>query len=173
MHLQQTKMGSRDTAGPQYYFHSIPDYVKEFLRKRGACTVVLQTPYGILKSGFMAVDRDHKLQDGVPVPGRVGHDRIQQASGNQSIGEAIRHWFGIAPGRDFERIDVEVDIYHDDKIRESYFILAPTAVKLRDAKRSRILEKISSPLSFHRDHQSKLWRQQIDGRRAKFREDIR
>jgi hypothetical protein len=53
--------------------------------------VVLQTPYGLASSPFMAVDKDHKLsQDGKAVDGRVGHDRIQQAGSSQSIGEAIR-----------------------------------------------------------------------------------
>lgn len=91
MHLQQTKAGSRGTGGPQYYFHNIPDYVKEFLRKRGACPVVLQTPYGLAKSSFMAVDKDHKLtKGGEIVSANAQHDRIQRASGDQSIGEAIR-----------------------------------------------------------------------------------
>lgn len=93
MHLQQTKSRSRRTGGPQYYFHNIPDPVKEFLRNRGACPVVLQTPYGIANSSFMAVDRDHKLRaGGKMVKGRVGHDRIQ---GAESIAEAIRRWYGL------------------------------------------------------------------------------
>jgi hypothetical protein len=167
MHLQQTKSGSRDSGGPQYYFHSIPGHVKEFLRNRGACPVVLQTPYGIAKSSFVAVDRDHKLSGGKPVPGRVGHDRIQQGSGDQSIGEAIRHWYGIKGGRDFERIDVEA-VIHDD----GHFILIPTAVRLRGASRTHVLEKVTMPLSFHRDYQSKLWRQQIARRRAESPVDI-
>ena len=91
MHLQQTKTGSRGSGGPQYYLHDLTEPVKEFLRKRGACPVVLQTRYGLAKSPFMAVDRDHKLSaDGKPVAGKVGHDRIQQASGEQSIGESFR-----------------------------------------------------------------------------------
>ncbi len=85
MHLQQTKAGSRTTGGPQYYFHSVPAHVKEFLRKRGACPVVLQTPYGIASSSFTAVGRDHKLSaKGKVVKGNVGHDRIQ---GHESIDE--------------------------------------------------------------------------------------
>lgn len=77
MHLQQTKAGSLATGGPQYYFHSVAPHVKEFLRKRGACPVVLQTPYGIASSSFTAVGRDHKLDaKGKPVAGKVGHDRI-------------------------------------------------------------------------------------------------
>jgi hypothetical protein len=77
MHLQQTKAGSRATGGPQYYFHSIPGPIKSFLRSKGACPVVVQTPYGIARSSFMAVDRDHKPDsDNKPIPGKVGHDRI-------------------------------------------------------------------------------------------------
>lgn len=30
MHLQQTKAESRMTGGPQYYFHDVPDPVKDF-----------------------------------------------------------------------------------------------------------------------------------------------
>jgi hypothetical protein len=160
MHLQQTKVRSRSTGGPQYYFHSVPAHVKEFLRKRGACPVVLQTPYGIASSSFTAVDRDHKLAaGGKVVKGSVGHDRIQ---GNESIGEAIRHWYGLKSRADFERIDVEAMIHAD-----GHFILIPIAVTMRGAKRSQILEKISYPLSFHHDYQSKLWKRQISAVREK------
>ncbi|MCI0361440.1 MAG: hypothetical protein L0211_23405 [Planctomycetaceae bacterium] len=135
--------------------------MKNFLRENGACPVLLQTPYGIAKSPFMAVGRDHKLKNGKVVPGNVGHDRIQQAGGDQSIGEAIRHWYGIKAGRDFERIDLEVNIHVDPATNQSQFILVPTGVKLRDAKRSREVARIASPLSFHRNHYSTLWKQQI------------
>ena len=87
LHLQQTKDKSRASGGPQYFFHGLADHVKEFLRNRRACPVVLQTPYGIASSPFMAVDKDHKLaKDGKVVEGKVGHDRIQQAGSDQSIG---------------------------------------------------------------------------------------
>ncbi len=45
MHIQQTKAESRATGGPQYYLHGWPSHVKAFLRARGACPVLLQTPY--------------------------------------------------------------------------------------------------------------------------------
>ena len=110
MHLQQTKVGSRRTGGPQYYFHDVPEHIKRHLRDKGACPVVLQTPYGIASSPFMAVGRDHKLGPrGKPVSGRVGHDRIQQAGEAQaSIGEEIRRWYRLHVSDDFERVDVEV-----------------------------------------------------------------
>jgi hypothetical protein len=168
VHLQQTKDKSRASGGPQYFFHGLSDPVKEFLRKRGACPVVLQTPYGIAGSLFMAVDKDHKLsQDGKVIEGKVGHDRIQQAGSSQSIGEAIRYWYGIGAGRDFEKIDVEVSIHPD-----GHFILIPTSVMLRDATRPRVLEKVSAPLSFHRDYQSKFWRRQIDLKRKDSPSDV-
>jgi len=155
MHLQQTKAESRASGGPQYYFHSVSAPVKEFLRKRGACPVVLQTPYGIASSSFIAVGRDHKISSkGKTVAGKVGHDRIQ---GEESIGEAIRYWYGLKGGRDFERIDLDAAIHPD-----GHFILIPTAVTMRGTKRARILEKVNSPLSFHRDYQSKLWKRQIE-----------
>lgn len=153
MHIQQTKVESRATGGPQYYLHSVPSHVKEFLRKRGACPVVLQTPYGIARSSFTAVGRDHKLDKGKIVVGKVGHDRIQ---GEESIGEAIRYWFGLKPGKDFERIDLEASI-HDD----GHFILTPTSFKLRSQSRPLVFEKNFFPLSCHRDFQSRLWKQQI------------
>jgi hypothetical protein len=165
VHLQQTKVGSRDTGGPQYYFHSVPAHVKEFLRKRGACPVVLQTPYGIAASSFTAVGRDHKLSAaGKIIEGKVGHDRIQ---GHESIGEAIRHWYGLQKGSDFERIDVEAMIHED-----GHFILIPISVTMRGSKRRHVLEKISYPLSFHHDYQSKLWKRQIDKVRSQSAEDI-
>lgn len=154
MHLQQTKVRSRVSGGPQYYFHHVPTHVKEFLRRRGACPVVLQTPYGIASSPFQAVGRDHKISPtGSVISGRVGHDRIQ---GEESIGEAIRHWYGLPTGRDFEKITVEVTIHED------HFVLIPTAILMRGAKREVALEKPWFPLSVHRDYQSKLWKRQID-----------
>jgi len=130
--------------------------------------VVLQTPYGIAASSFMAVGRDHKLSEsGKAVRGKVGHDRIQQASGEESVGEAIRRWYGLKAGRDFERIDVEVSIHP-----QGHFILIPTAVVFRRAKRATTLEKMSCPLSFHHDHQSKLWRRQIELRRKQTADDV-
>jgi hypothetical protein len=110
----------------------------------------------------MAVGRDHKLEDGKVVPGGVGHDRIQLG-----IGEAIRHWYGLSSGRDFERIGVEVSIHPD-----GHFILLPTAVAMRRAKRATTLEKLPAPLSFHRDHQSKLWRRQIAARRETAAQEV-
>jgi len=155
MHLQQTKVESRASGGPQYYFHDLPEHVKGYLRRKGACPVVLTTPYGIAKSPFMAVGKDHKLANSKIVAGNVGHDRIQQASADCSIGEAIRNWYNLKTG-DFERIDVEVDIHKD-----GHFILTPMVALLRDAKRAIPLERIPSPLSFHRDYESKLWKNQI------------
>lgn len=164
MHIQQTKAESRASGGPQYYLHGVPSHVKEFLRARGACPVLLQTPYGIARSSFVAVGRDHKLSGGKVVAGKVGHDRIQ---GDQSIGEAIRHWYGLKPGRDFARVDLDVVIH-----KEGHFILIPTAVAMRGKGRARPLEKLPSPLSFHRDHHSKLWRKQIETRRKQSADDM-
>jgi hypothetical protein len=165
MHLQQTKAGSLATGGPQYYFHDVAQHVKEFLRRRGACPVVLQTPYGIASSLFTAVGRDHKVSKiGRAVAGKVGHDRIQ---GEDSIGEEIRYWYGLKSGRDFERIDVDAVIHP-----KGHFILIPTAVMMRQAKRAQTLEKVISPLSFHHDYQSKFWKQQIETCRKESANDV-
>lgn len=169
MHLQQTKKSSRVSGGPQYYFHDVPEAVKEYLRRHGARPVLLQTPYGIARSHFMAVGRDHKLAaGGAVVRGSVGHDRIQQAGGEQSIGEAIRYWYGLRGGRDFETIEVEAVIHP-----KGHFILIPVAVLMRGTTRSHALEKPLLPLSFHRDYQSRLWREEIAARRTASTEDIR
>jgi hypothetical protein len=163
MHLQQTKDKSRATGGPQYYFHAVTDHVKEFLRKRGACPVVLQTPYGIVESPFTAVGKDHKVVGGKVVSGRVGHDRIQQGDAARSIGEEIRYWYGLKGNADFETITIEVEIH-----AEGHFILVPTEVQMRGGKRPQTLEKIHAPLSLYRDYQSKFWREEIERRRTKF-----
>jgi hypothetical protein len=103
----------------------------------------------------MAVGRDHKLSEsGRPIRGNVGHDRIQ---GKESIGEAIRRWYGLKAGQYFERIDLDAVIH-----RDGHFILVPITVTMRGAKRSQKLEKVSCPLSFHHDYQSKLWKRQIE-----------
>jgi len=158
LHLQQTKAGSLDSGGPQYYFHAVPDHIKDFLRRRGACPIVLMTPYGIAPSPFTAVGRDHKLTDGGRiVRGRVGHDRIQQAGADRSVGEEIRRWYGLPVGKDFERIDIEVSLHP-----EGHFIVSPTRVSFRASRRHREIEKPDRPLSFNRRYQSTLWRRQID-----------
>jgi hypothetical protein len=165
MHINQTKDESLKSGGPQYYLEGAPDHVKEFLRKRGACPVVLQTPYGIATSSFTAVGRDHKISEaGKIVAGKVGHDRIQ---GEASIGEAIRYWYGLGGGRVFKRIDLDAAIHPD-----GHFILIPTAVAMRGAKRAKILEKVISPLSFHRDYQSKFWKNQIEACRKESASDV-
>jgi len=168
MHIQQTKVQSRATGRPQYYLHNAPAHIKDFLRKRGACPVLLQTPYGIARSTFVAVGRDHKLENGEVVRGKVGHDRIQ---GEESIGESVRYWYGLQPGKDFERIDLEGAI-HADEEGQSHFILAPTAFKFRNRTRPLIFEKDTAPLSFHRHIQSQLWKHQIAARREEAKEDV-
>ena len=167
MHLQQTKADSRRSGGPQYYFHDVPAHIKEFLRKRGACPVILETPYGITRSEFTAVGRDHKVQGNRIVTGNVGHDRIQQGAAGRSIGEEIRYWYGIRAGRDFERIEVDAQIHKD-----GHFILVPTSVKLRSSHRTRDLERVAHPLSFHGKHQSSLWREQINRHRSQSSDDV-
>jgi hypothetical protein len=165
VHISQTKHASLKTGGPQYYLHDVPDYVKEFLRKRGACPVVLQTPYGIARSSFMAVGAWHKIsKNGRIVPGKVGHDRIQ---GETSIGEAIRYWYGLKGFRDFARIDLEATIHP-----HGHFILTPTTVTMRGATRSQRFEKVISPLSFHHDYQSKFWKQQFASCGKESAEDV-
>lgn len=155
MHLQQTKRLSRKSGGPQYYFHDLQEAVRVYLRKKGAVPVALVTPYGPTKTAYVAVSCDKKLDgDGKPVPGNVGHDRIQQAKAPGSMGESVRAWYGLARG-DFERIGVDVDICDDT------FYLTPTDYKLAGNERSVPLAAAERPLTFPRDYVSKFWRDQL------------
>jgi hypothetical protein len=155
MHLQQTKRGSRETGGPQYYFHSLTGPVKTFLRQKGVVRVALVTPYGATKTEYFAVGKDHKFdQYGKIVGGKVGHDRIQQGIASESIGESVRRWY-ILPKGDFERIDIEIDIIDED------FYLTPIKCKQVDSKKSMILSKIERPLTFTSDYISKFWKNNI------------
>ncbi len=45
-------------------------------------------------------------------------------------------------------------------------------MRMRGAKRSHILEKVASPLSFHKDYQSKFWRKQIETCRSESTADV-
>jgi len=107
----------------------------------------------------MAVGRDHKLlSTGRVVAGKVGHDRIQQATeAPGSIGEAVRHWYGMPEGQDFERIDVDARLD-----AHGQFILTPLIAHFRGKSRSVELERPLYPLSLTRRHQSPLWMRQID-----------
>src|SRR5690348_658845 len=155
MHLQQTKRGSIETGGPQYYFHDLSDAVKTYLRAKGAVRVALLTPYGATKTDYFAVSADRKLNAvQKPVPGNVGHDRIQQGRATQSIGEAIRLWYKLPTGN-FERIDVDIDI------RDDAFYLTP--LKCKYAGRPKILEipTVDHPLTFTGSYVSPLWKLQL------------
>ena len=155
MHLQQTKRRSRVSGGPQYYFHDLNDEVSQYLRAKRAVPVALVTPYGATPSKFMALSLNAKLTArGDVVPGRVGHDRIQQAAAGESIGEAIRRWYKLPPG-DFERIDVEIQIL------DAKFYLTPSSCKYARQSRTRIIERPEFRLSLNRHKQSQLWKKQL------------
>jgi hypothetical protein len=63
MHLQQTKRASAASGGPQYFFHSLTDPIRSYLRQKGSVQVALVTPYGATKSNFIAVSKDSKLDE--------------------------------------------------------------------------------------------------------------
>lgn len=138
------------------------------LDKEKACQVVLQTPYGITRTSFVALHpdwkHDHKNK---LVRANAQHYRVQADETGTSIGEAIRQWYGIPKGKDFERIDVEAAIHPD-----GHFILIPTALTLRGSGRAKILEKAICPLSFNRDYQSKFWKNQIAACRKESNDDV-
>jgi hypothetical protein len=155
MHLQQTKRASRGTGGPQYYFHDLSDPVKTFLRKKKAVRVALVTPYGATKSDYSAVSTDAKLDSNQrPVLGNVGHDRIQQGSAPESIGEAIRLWYQLPPG-DFERIEVDLEI------RDDVFYLTPLAFKYANKPRTKEIHRVERPLTFTTVYASPFWVEQL------------
>jgi hypothetical protein len=156
MHLQQTKRGSRETGGPQYYFHGLTKQIKRHLRAEKSVPVALVTPYGATPSSFLALALDAKLApNGEVVPGRVGHDRIQQAGAGESIGEAIRYWYKLKSG-DFERIDVEMEDL-DDK-----FYLTPIGYRYAGRSKMHVIRRPEFPLSFNDRLQSDLWHRQLE-----------
>lgn len=155
MHLQQTKKGSRGTGGPQYYFHDLTEPVKVYLRKKGAVSVALVTPYGATKSDFFAVSTDRKFdKGGNVVEGQVGHDRIQQGRASQSIGEAIRKWYNLN-NSDFDRIDVDIDIIEDK------FYLTPLRYRFSSSRKEPEIPKTERPLTFIQDYVSPFWKRQL------------
>jgi hypothetical protein len=155
MHLQQTKRDSRDTGGPQYYFHDLDPTVKKHLRRKGAVKVALVTPYGATKTDYIAVSTDRKIDKRYrPIPGKVGHDRIQQGKAECSIGESIRDWYRLSTG-DFERIDVNIEI------RDRAFYVTPTACKYANSSKTITITPIPHPLTFTKGYRSPFWLQQM------------
>jgi hypothetical protein len=155
MHLQQTKRASIESGGPQYYFHDLSAPVKTYLRSKGAVRVALVTPYGATKTDYFAVSTDRKL-DGQqkPIPGNVGHDRIQQGQAAQSIGEAIRLWYSLAKGN-FERIHVDIDI------RDDAFYLTPLNCKYAGRRATKQIPTVDRPLTFDSTYVSPFWKLQL------------
>ncbi|HEX6719528.1 MAG TPA: hypothetical protein VF088_20665 [Pyrinomonadaceae bacterium] len=163
MHLQQTKRESIKSGGAQYYFHDLTGAVKTYLRSQGAVSVALVTPYGATKSDYFAVSTDRKLDKQLkPIPGNVGHDRIQQGRASASIGESIRMWYNLPPG-DFERISIDIDIIDD------VFYLTPLTYKYATAKKEKALPRIERPLTFTKDYVSPFWIQQLEQTNKKSR----
>jgi hypothetical protein len=168
MHLQQSKDKSLKTGGQQYWLQAMPRWLQNHLDKEKACNVVLQTPYGITRTSFVALHPDWKYNSrNKLVRANAQHYRVQADETSTSIGEAIRKWFGIPQNRDFERIDVDAAIHS-----EGHFILIPTALSMRGLGRVRTLEKVSAPLSFHHDYQSKFWKKQIEACRKASARDV-
>ncbi len=155
MHLQQTKRRSRQTGGPQYYLHNLIPLVKDYLRARGIVRVALVTPYGATLSNYVAVSKDRKLNSSHQVvEGNVGHDRIQQGSSGESMGEAIRKWYGLRLG-DFERIDVDIEV------RDEVFYIAPLVCKYVASEKAVRLRKPERPLTFTMNYRSEFWMNQL------------
>jgi hypothetical protein len=160
MHLQQTKLASRLTGGPQYWLQAPTEEVSTYLGKHRAVPVALMTPYGATRSSFIALHRNFKLQNGRVVAANAQHDRIQAAAAGQSIGEAIRGWYSL-PGGDFERIDIEIEV------RDGSFYTAPLCCFLRGKQRPILIERPLLPLSFTSAFRSRLWCDQLNAVRRR------
>lgn len=131
--------------------------MKAYLRKKGAVRLALVTPYGATKSDFFAISADRKLEGTRAVPGRVGHDRVQQGGADASIGEEIRRWYKLSAG-DFERIDVDIEE------RDGVFYLTPLNCYYAQAGggRKQAIDRVLHPLSCSGDHVSRLWKRQLE-----------
>jgi hypothetical protein len=163
MHLLQSKEGT--SGGPQYWLQDIEKWLANHLEKERACQIVLQTPYGITKTSFNLLHPDWKFgTHGKVKPANAQHYRVQADETNTSIGTAIQRWYGIK--RKIKRIEVSVNIH------DRYFILTPTRVTTSGADRAQTLERVNSPLSFHKDYQSKLWKRQIESCRKESSIDV-
>jgi hypothetical protein len=130
--------------------------VATYLRTKKTVPVALVTPYGATPTHFVAVSSDAKLTASGVTRGSVGHDRIQMARAGQSIGEAIRDWFRLPEGLDFERIEVDISIQDD------CFYLVPLGCKFVGKPKPFLIQKPDWPLSFHGDFQSRLWKRQLE-----------
>ncbi|MBI3581624.1 MAG: hypothetical protein HY098_06060 [Nitrospinae bacterium] len=123
--------------------------------------VVLQTPYGATVVPFKAVSADHKLENNEIKPGNVGHDRIQQAGADESIGEAIRKWYGLPKG-DFEKIGIEA-VFQHKKLpsgkKNTRLTICPISAKMRGG-RTYHLTQHHRPLSIDKDYISLFWKNQ-------------
>lgn len=145
----------------------MPSWFQNHLDTEKACDVLLQTPYGITRTSFVALHPDWKYgYKNKLVKANAQHYRVQADETHTSIGEAIRQWFGVSKGKDFERIEIEAAFYSDD------IILIPTALTMRGSGRKQILEKVVCPLSFHHDYQSKFWKKQIESCRKTSVRDV-
>lgn len=157
--IQQTKIGSRRSGGPQYYLQGIGESLKHLLKARGACEVWLGTPYGVVQSGLMAVAADRVLEDGQLRSGKVGHDRIQRQTASQSVGEQIKHWYNIsAPG----------EPYHIEFLEHVYqqaFLFIPARIQFSLNGRPRNLPVDPQPLTFTMNHRSALIQTQVNSLR--------
>lgn len=162
MHIQQSKARSLITGGPQYWFEGEPAHVSGFLEQQKTCPVILMTPYGPVETPFILVHQDFKVQKGKLIRANAQHHRIQKGQSKESIGEAVRRWFGLKHGADFERIELDDSKCFDTQSR---LILFPLKVKWRNKTRVETLPAVHAPLSFTTKYQSEFWLKQIAGRR--------
>ena len=151
----QTKQESRKSGGPQYYLHGLEPQTKTFLAKVGKCDVWLGTPYGVVRSGLVAVAKDKVLEKGKLRPGGVGHDRLQRQQAGYSVENEIKNWFCLDRRRNLYKLDFRERMYHSPVSGKNAFLFFPEKITF-SGMRSKNLFLYPQPLTFTGNHRSPL-----------------
>jgi len=158
----QTKQGSRKSGGPQYYLQSLEPQTKTFLAKVGKCDVWLGTPYGVVRSGLVAVAADKVLEKGKLRPGGVGHDRLQRQQAGYSVENEIKNWFSLDKRRQLYKLDFRERMYHSSVTGKNAFLFFPERIAFRGMSSKKLL-LYPQPLTFTGHHRSPLIADHLDG----------
>ena len=160
-HIIQTKQASRASGGRQYYIQALEPQTKAFLRKVGACSVWLGTPYGLVTTGLMLVAGDKVLEEGKLRAGRVGHDRLQKQQAEYSVEEAIKHWFVLKTTAQLYKLDCRERTFHSRVTGRDAVVLLPEKAEIPRGKTQKLHLDLQ-PLTFTRNHQSLLMVRQLE-----------
>ena len=153
--ITQTKQGSRKSGGPQYWLQGLEPQTKTFLTKVGACDVWLGTPYGVVRSGLVAVAADKVLEKGKLRPGGVDHDRLQRQQAGYSVENEIKNWFSLDKRRQLYKLDFRERMYHSQITGKDAFLFFPEKIAFSEMKSKKLL-LYPQPLTFTGNHRSPL-----------------